>query len=520
MKKGYSQEVGAKTAGLASYIFLSKAVSLLLSCIALITVARILGPSVYGVYAIAIAVAGMFGVAGDLGISTAFTKFIAEYVSTGKMDRTSDLMSNGLALLLVVGIAITSIAFLSSGMVAQYVLHSLDYVLVLQLASLTILFSMLNGAFYGALIGFGRGKHVALMLTTQIVAQSATSIALAMLGFGAIAPIAGLVIGYFIGAAVCAYVIFVPFGIKLNMPSVARMHNLLRFSLPIAAATLMAGVVNNLAFIILGLFATTVIVGDFGIATKIGSFINTLTESIAASLLPAFAATVAARRKDNSLGRFYNYSVRISLAIAAPLMLSIALLSTPFTITIFSGKYVLAPMYVAIVSIGILIGIASAYTSMLLISGNKVKELLKNNFVLVVVQLVALCVLVPNFKGTGAVVLLYVITPVTSVFLFTRESRKVLGIKLNASGFGRILLAGMISTAFILPLMYLLKENYIALLVASMIVQLLVYPPVLALVRGIQKRDLEVMRSITSNIPIMGAAVAVVVRYSSAFAKD
>jgi O-antigen/teichoic acid export membrane protein len=309
--------------------------------------------------------------------------------------------------------------------------------------------------------------------------------------------------------------------IKLRMPLMDGMRELFSFSLPIAATSAMSAIVGDLSLIVLGIFATTSVVGTFGVASKVGTLIGVITESMVISILPAFASTAAAEHRKESLSKFYNYAIYISMVLVMPLMLSMALLSRQFALTAFSSKYPLAQLslYISVVSIGALIGIAGSYTSTLLISANKVKELLKNTIFLTAIQLVSLFILVPTFKGVGILALTFVITPIASVALYTRESRNVLKIKINARRLYRVLLAGAISTLFLVPMILVIGSNYILSLVCAAIIQLLVYPPLLSLVKGVSTKDLEILKDLTGHIPVLNVAVRALANYSSAFVR-
>jgi O-antigen/teichoic acid export membrane protein len=517
-KREYSHRVGAKTARLAGYVFLSRTLAMGIAGIALLVVARVLGSGLFGVYALAIAMAGLFDIIGDLGIGMTFSKFTAEYSGARNARKMSELVSNGVFILFAFGLVMTVAAFLSSGFLASYLLHSTEYVYVLQLASLTILLSMMygvNNVFYG----LGRGGQFALTTTMQTIAQSLASIGLAVLGFGAVAPVAGLIVGYIVGIALTFYVILCVARIRLVMPSLKSIKKLMEFSMPVAAYNTLTNQMINLGPIVLGVFATTMIVGNYSIASKVGTLISSLTEAIVLSLLPAFATTIASRH-SHRISKLYNYSVHISLVLVTPLLLTIALLSKPFTFTAFGGGYSIAPLYVSVVSIGVLIGIIGLYTSTLLIGSNKVKEVMKASIAIAAVQILAIFLLVPEFKGIGLVVVMFIITPIVSVALYTREAGRSMGVHLATKKIFRVILAGLISAALLLPLMLALHGNYAVLLIAAAVEQIIAYPPIVAAVKGVTRSDLEVLKGITRSVPMFSTIIGVLAGYSGAFARS
>ena len=88
---------------------------------------------------------------------------------------------------------------------------------------------MLFGSVYDALLGFGQGKQIAIVASIEAVLQAAISIILAIMGFGAIAPILGLIIGYFAGFAVGISMILRQNRVRLCRPSAKYMLKILNF---------------------------------------------------------------------------------------------------------------------------------------------------------------------------------------------------------------------------------------------------------------------------------------------------
>ena len=383
-----------------------------------------------------------------------------------------------------------------------------------------VVVGMIATALNNAMVGFGKGIHFALMLMAQVVVQTIVSVSLALAGFGALAPILGLLLGGVSQIVYALYVIFFVNHVKLVMPSFEAIGSIFKFSLPIAATSALSAMVSSLAVMVLGVYATTAVVGNVGIASKVGSFVGAFAESISVSLLPAFASTIATKQKKGSLSRLYNYSIYVSLMIMIPVLLSVALLSKPFTFTAFSGEYTLAPLYVSIVGVGVLINIIAAYTSTLLISGNKVKALLRSYVVLTALQLVAMALLIPEFGGLGMVVLIYVITPIASVLLFARESSLALKVRLELDRPLRIALAGVISVLVFVPIMLLFPNNSIGLLAGIAIEQMVVYPPMLALLKGVTAKDLDGLKRMSRRLPVIGTAIALLADYSLRFARS
>ncbi|MDE1810716.1 MAG: oligosaccharide flippase family protein [Candidatus Micrarchaeota archaeon] len=511
------KRIGARTASVATSVLIGRTLALIVSGITFIIVARLLGPSTYGVYILAIAIAGFFGSVGDFGIGTAFNKFISEYLTKKEGSKIADVLYNGIVMALLVGILLTLVTIALSGILAQRVLHNIADTYVLYVASFTILTGILYAISYNALVGFSKGRHIAYVTIVQTVVQSLSSIALVLGGFGVVSPIAGVIAGFVVGSACALYLIYSKNGVGMGRLSIAKMRELLSFSLPMAISNVLNFLAINLTIIILGLFAAVAIVGNFGVAMRTSTILNLVIDSIGVSMLPLFSSTISSKKISSGITKIFNYSIYVAFLIASPAMFSLAILSKQFTYTVFSGTYSYAPMYISVMAIGILLAIIGAYTSTLLISASKVRKVLKYNAMVAIIQFASIALLIPTLKGIGAVILLFIVTPLSTSIIFSYGAKVNLGISQKMGRIYRTLVSGGISSLFLLPLIVLMGTHYIPLLVFGAIEQLVLYPAILAKLSGIKAGDLKILKDFTAGIPLLNTAVSAMVRYTSIF---
>ncbi len=513
-----ASEIGLRTAKVASYILVSKVISLIMLALSFIVVARILGPKIYGIYVLATATVGIFGAVGNFGIATAINKFSAEYRAKNSNAELNNLLSNGLFMLAAISIVLASLLVLFSVPIAAYVMHSASLAYILRAIALSIIFSMLFGALYGALIGMGKGSHASFMIILQSSGQSIVSIVLAYMGYGALAPILGLVFGMFIGFVTGIILVYGVNRIDMVRPSTKKMKPIMRFSLPIAVSNIFNVIVGNLGPIMLSMFATTLVLGNFGVASKVSYLFDIIIGTIGISLLPTFASSLANKKTKSRTGEFYSYSLYVAFLFVAPLIFIVAFLSKPFSYVAFSGIYTLAPFYILIMSIGVLVGMAGNYAVPLLMSANKVKTVVKYNIIIAIMGIVLMPLLIPTLKGTGLVLLLFIINPVLYDIFFVYEIKKSFNVKINIRKIGKVLAANFISIAFVYPLVILLGGNYIPLIIGAMIIMILLYPPLLAVLKGVEKHDIATIRKVVGEIPVVGSIVSLLLDYSLLFA--
>lgn len=516
----HKRVVGKRTAHVASFMVIGRFASLIISGIAFIIIARLLGPSTYGIYALAAAYAGLVvsvGIA-DIGVSTAFPKFIGQYSGKGEKAEIEKVLSNGYMSVIISGAIITLIAFSLSGLLAGRILGSSGLGYILEIASFAIFFALLSGISYTALVGFGKGSYLAMVVILQSAVQAAVSIVLAVTGFGAISPIIGILAGNTCTTITAISIFYTKFGIRFRRPSLKYMKRLLTFSYPIAIYNSLSSSMSSLSPIVLGLFTTTAIVGNFAIALKTGNIITDITTALGAAVLPMFAYAVYTKELNKHTGKFYNYVIYFTYLLITPALFYIALLSRQFSYTVFSGKYLLAPTYLSIISIGLFIWIVSTYTTMLLIGSNRVRTILKYGLAITAIELALILTVVPHFGGTGLAVILYIITPTITGLLMVRAVKNLFGIRLEVMRLAGVLAAGMISAAFLLPMIFFV-HNYILILVLGAVEQLIIYPIIVALVGAVGKEELKVLKDATEGIPVMNLIIRALADYSGYFVR-
>ncbi len=511
------EEIGARTAGVASLMVFGRFIAMILSGIAFIIVARLLGPSVYGIYTLAIAFAGFFGLGfGDLGVSVAFSKFIGQYSMKTEKDEIERVISSGYAAVTISGLVFTLVVFLLSGFVSAHILSNASLTYVMQIVSFSIITAMLYAISYYALVGFGKGAYVAIVLILQAFFQAVASIVLAFMGLGAIAPILGIILGYIVVIITTLALLRFKLGIRLRKPSLTHMRKLLKFSSPISIYNGLRGFISNLSPIVLGIFATTAIVGNFGVALRAGSIISTFTETLGLAVLPMFAYTVYSKSMNKNIGKFFNRVVHATYLLVTPMLLYITILSKQVSFTVFSAVYTYAPLYISVISAGIFLWIVATYTNMLIVGSNKVKELLIYSIVICCIEIVSLFTLAPIFGGLGVVALMFIITPfLISAFLLGVANRE-LKIRLEITRLIRIIIAGLIS-AVPLVLLIILSNNYIMILILGAVSQIILYPIIIALTRAADRKDFEGLANVTRKIPLLGRSIKLLVDYSTHF---
>ncbi|MDE1860594.1 MAG: oligosaccharide flippase family protein [Candidatus Micrarchaeota archaeon] len=512
--------IGSKTASILSFVLGGKLTSLFLSGLLLIFLTRALGPSSYGIYTLAIAVAGIFGSMGNFGISTALNKFVSEYKYKKDAVALRNVISNGITLALVIGIVLSAITFLMAAPIAYYILNDVAITGVLQLAAFTLFTAMFVGAAMGVLVGLGKGGQVLKVNLVQSVVQIVVTLALVAFGFGPSAPILGLILGYLGGGLEGVYLLQKGrIRIALEL-SIKESRKLLAFSIPVALSNLLVGILPDLSVIALGAYTTAAIVGNFGIAIKINTLLGSiLTDAIAFSLLSAFTVAFAGKNTQEKIGSVYNYSIYFAFLFVVPAIAFLAVMAKPISYILFSGVYTLAPLYIAIISLGAIIWIFGLFATDVLVGSGKVIEVLKYN-VLVDIIVIGLLPFVLNYQyGLGIIIDIFIVAPLIYDAIFFAKIRQVFKVRLEINKLARIIFVNVVNILLILIFILPFITNFILLIIISLLELLIIYPLLVAAIGAVQRSDLELVENVTKKIPVVRYAAWYFVAYTRMLAK-
>jgi O-antigen/teichoic acid export membrane protein len=510
--------IGSGGAGVASFILFGKFISIIVTGLSFIIVARVLGPSVYGVYTLIIGTMGLVTATGTFGVSTSINKFVSEYVHSGQRSKIGELIFNSIFPIFIIGLVVAGIVFLLSGFLSTQILHTGSYSNLVIISSFYIMLSMLYDTAYGALVGFG--KRLASVQAIQSGSQAVISITLALLGFGAAAPIVGLELGLFFGLVAALLTIIIREGIRI-VPKIdyQRLKEIFTFSLPIGVSGFLGAVANNIGIIILGVVSTTVVAGNFGVASKVAALLDLIIGSIYMASISMFSTAFMNKDNRTLVPKLYSYAFYVALVFVTPMVFYIAVLAKPFSYVAFSGLYKSGPEYIALVGLGILLGLLGTYAGALLISAGKVKKVLKYNAIVFVAEMAAILLLVPRFSGMGLIVSVYLVASLTTSAVFFWGIRRTFNVKLNLGKLSRVIIANLVAAGCMLVPYLVFPTYFIPVLVLGAAIEVAVYPLLLGITGAVGKEDVKRLSHVFGELPVFGGVVVRLLDYTSIFAR-
>lgn len=252
-------------------VFASKIVGSIAGFVATLYIARLLGPTVLGVYSLVLTVLAWLGIVGNLGVTGAVQKRMSEG------DDTSEFLIAGALSLLVIFVVLSGVLYAVRGPIEAYIGRPVFHFLLLLL-----FVTLLNGLSEAALSGSHLVHIQGMLIPLRMTIGSITKIALVFLGF----KLTGMLVGHALGFALVGLVGITIAGPALRVPS--RHHFEALFSY---AQYSWLGAVEGRAFgwvdvTVMGFFVSADLIGVYSVAWTISTFLLASGSAIGSTIFP------------------------------------------------------------------------------------------------------------------------------------------------------------------------------------------------------------------------------------------
>lgn len=510
-EKSSARNLGIKAAKGTAIYTVGNIIGSLAILLLLIILARLLSPSDFGFYAIAIAFYNILS--GHFVFGTVMRKDIPQ--AEDDKNRVAALVSNGYVASLVIALAVSIVAMIFSNFIAVSIYHNAALSGSLQLASALVFLYALFNLTLATLIAVDKVKEGTAIYLMYAFIQLFASVFLVVEGYGVFGAIVGLGIGLVIPSFVGMYYLFRHIRGKLVMPDKKTMRHMIDFSMPVLASNVATYVPPNLAILLLGVYSTSIIVGNYNAAFRFGSFVSVILVSISFVLLPAFAKAFSDKKISSKIGGIYNSSVYYTLLLLLPVLVYVVSVSYPLMYLLFSSTYTLAPFYFAVIALGSAVGIISTYAGNLIVGYGDTKRFMYYQLLAVGIQVVLLFALIPSFGANGALLALFVISQVLIDILFMYALRKQFSFDQK---FGQILRLAVPSVILMVLLYYatVFLHNSKWSLVTNLVAVIVLFPPLVAIFGGVNRENLAFINDIAKGLR-MGAVAKYLTGYTEMF---
>jgi len=469
-----------------------------ISAVGSIVVARLLGPTDYGIVSIALIYPTMFSGLTGLGLSAA----IMRYASLGDTSRALiALWLRAVAGALSAAALIPLSPHLAASLQRPYLTPMIYVLTIYTFASSAVVTAT---AFFA---GVNRYWDLVLAYIVEAVARLFSSVVLVLAGYG----VYGAVWGFSIGYSLAALYAFVRLVSSANLKPNSASHilvDVLSYSLPLYVSRLIGLLHNQFNNILRAVYVTDAEVGNFQVVGNLLTPVNIVTGSLSTALFTTLPQLV---NEDSKFKGAVNIATRYVALVVAPIAVALALFSRQTVYLIYGSRYDLAPLYLSVMALSGLLAPFGLVTMYLNIVG-ATKTTMYLSVAGMVVGLPVTWIMLVRYGMLGAVVASVVSSALSSVMSLIVVKRRF-GVGLEVSRVVRYWLPSLVSGVLTYLAMRAVKGLWLALGVGVAVYLVLLLLLVAAMVSA---EDLSNLADISRGVKYVGSlincALCVVVR--------
>lgn len=334
----------------SAYLAILSLVSMLISTVGFIFIARTLTQTEMGVAVAFTLILGLALLISDLGFSRGLTKYVAEY--RGKnMDHTR-ISFMGVFLKALIAGSIAIFCAVLAPVLSEQILKSTEFILPFQLFSVDILFACMNPTMNSLLLGMNRVKEMAIMEVMSVSTRQIFAVGLLLHGFGLTGYITGWVLSDLVYLILSTSLIVKSKSIKIYpvKETIPYLKTLARFAWPLFIANTVMFLYTWFDRALLLAYTPLTDVAVYDVAFKAFTVLYTIPIALGNTLFPYYAEQHGRNQHENIVAGV-RASTRYIALLYVPLALGLTITANS-TITLFAGaQYASGDKTLAILSL-------------------------------------------------------------------------------------------------------------------------------------------------------------------------
>ncbi|MDG6903055.1 MAG: oligosaccharide flippase family protein, partial [Nitrososphaerota archaeon] len=380
---------------------------------------------------------------------------------------------------------------------------------ILPVAMLSVIGQAAYTVTTSGLVGLGKYEHAAVFQVAQGATRLVVSVGLILLGLGVMGAVAGYTIAFFVSGLLGVGMVAGMSGKGLPPGLKADLTTGVTYAWPVYLSILASGFVAPAINTTLALTVSNSQIGAYALAATFSSLIALFTYPITTALFPLFSR----KSSDPSVqAKTYETSVWFTGLLVLPVTAFIIAFSGPLMVTFYGKAYSFGSNYLALLAaISLFAGLGSLAWSALLSGVGHTRD------VLVVTALgsavsVALAVILIQFMGVSGAIVGQIIGTGVQLALGTWMVARRLGTRLKLGPVWKLYVSAAVAAVITYPISFLIKTPEIS-FVAGAVVYVLLFIPLLALLKTMSKEGMASLRSYLGFSPAVSRPLEYVIRY-------
>jgi O-antigen/teichoic acid export membrane protein len=476
----------------ASFLVFDTSFSALVGIVAFALISRLLTKNDMGVMTVLLMLTSTCQLVSTLGLPSASTKFIAEFLGREDTNTASAVASQILKVNSATAAFMSMLCFGLSEALSELLLGTTQYTLIFQVLALNIFFSSLLPGLTGVLLGLKRLRDLAVFGAASFSIQQALVVALLLSRMDLLGVVIGWTVANMFNCAVFLWVIGQ--SVHLSIAGQFDLKVLLRYSWPLYPVAFVS-LIDNWFDRVLLLGYSLSDLGAYNVAFKAFGYLYAVPIAIADGFFPHFSELTSREGLDR-LSTILTSTSRYLVLVATPLALQLATMATPM-ISIFAGRiYASAGQYLTVLCIAAAISVFGLMLGKVLLVLDETRLYAIIVLTTVLIGLGLGKVLVPLFGPLGASFARATSMILTLIFLVGATSRK-LRLRIDTQALWKSWVAGLVM-AGILILVQLIAKSAV-LIPVYVVLGMLVYMLSLRMLHAVVDKDLEFLKRFLGN---------------------
>jgi O-antigen/teichoic acid export membrane protein len=296
---------------------------------------RALGPNEYGVFALAVSIGAMAGLLADFGVEHSAARFLAE--RRGDPAEVAQLLRAALRLKVVTTGVVAAVLVAAAGPIAA-AFDEPELTWPLRVMALSVLGESIFMLYVTAFIGLARIDVNLRLILFESSVETGASIALVVLGAGAVGAVTGRATAYLLGALVAIVVVARMYGRAAVRPlgdDGGQTRAIARYAAPLLVTTSIYTVFSRVDILIIGALLGATAVGVYSAPLLLSVPLRYVGQAVANSVAPRQAGGGS---EPGSVEAFRT-SLRWLVVYQALLLAPLIVWADPIVDLLFGGEY-------------------------------------------------------------------------------------------------------------------------------------------------------------------------------------
>ncbi len=300
----------------AAFALAAQLTSAAFTAVVTVYLVRELGPSGYGVFALAVGIGALVALVADMGIAQSVERFVAE--ERGNLGTVRSLLADAVRLKLIVAtVACGALASLAGPIADAYGEPALAW--TLRAVALAVLGQTVMFLYRGAFVALGRVSVAWRVLTLESAVEAGATIVIVALGGGAAGAAWGRAAGYVVGAVIAAaFLARMLGGLRPGLGAVRQRRRIAAYAGALFLVNAAFVGFEQIDVILIGAILSVASVGVFEAPLRLAAFLSYGGQALAFGVAPRLVRESGSEPNVKAFTAALRYLVLVQAALLAP----------------------------------------------------------------------------------------------------------------------------------------------------------------------------------------------------------